>query len=622
MKKISIAVIALTVALVGAASANAAFTRNLSVGSTGTDVAELQTLLISKGYAIPAISAGVAKGYFGSQTATALKGLQAEIGVPNTGFFGPLTMAKLATLGTTGGTALMTLPFTCPTGYTAPTGWVCPGTANTGGNTGNTGGTLDNTDGSISVSQSSYVSTGASLKKGETKDVVAVKLQATAGAVKVTRVDAHFSIRPWLVFSQAVLKDSSGRVLATKSLSSSADVTEITVGSDYLVRFDGLNYVVSPGTNPDLAVGVTVLAATDKATGQTVYVGMPNNSIRTINGLGFTDSVGSANAFTGSSNPGGAGHSSFTLASTGSVADISTRVGGSAVQVSQVVSATVSTNNVELGVFGLKSANNSATVQSLAVNIATNPNFSKTGLFSNVRLMDGSTSYGALTFTDLGVATFTNLNLSLSQDVWKDLKVVADIAATSTNVLASSTLDASTINATDSTYTQATVGGVAYITATNDQTSANTLLTINSMSLGATSRSIGTGIVDAANGPVQRYPVTYTFTLTNNSSNSLYVSSDVSTLLGTTTSPTNASSTITGYFPTPTPVAGDVAGAYIIPSSGGSRTFTVVGTIKKSSNSSASESLSISRITYGTTSAGTGSTITTGLENLSVLASF
>lgn len=629
MKKILIAGVIVLAAVVAVSTVSAAFEKNLSVGSTGADVSALQTLLINKGFDIPAISAGTAqKGYFGGQTLAAVKAYQGSMKLPTTGFVGPLTRAALN--GTSAVASTMTLPFPCPAGYVAPVGWTCPGTTPVVTPGATTTVSMTGTDGSVSVSDSSYVSSGQTIKKGESKDVVAVKLQATAGPVTVTRVDAHFSVRPWLFFSQATLKDSTGRVLAVKPLMSASDATEITVGQDYLVRFEGLNYMVAPGVNPDLAVGVTVLVATDKITANspgTVYVHIPSGAIRTINGLGITDSVGGTigSALTAvAPSSSGAGARSFTLSATGNIADISTRVSPNAPasQVSQVISATVATNNVELGIFSLKSSNNSSTVQALNVLLKTDPAFAMTGLFSNVRLVDGATTYGALSFTDAGTATFSNLNIPLSQDVWKDLRVVADVAATSSTVKASTTLDASTINAIDSTYTQANVGGATYTSATNDQTSANTQLTTNSMSLGANSATLGTGIVDAANGPVQRYPVTYTFTLINNSSNSLYISSDVSTVLGTTTSNSNASSTITAFFPTPTPVAGDVSGAYIIPAGGGSRTFTVTGTIKKSSNSSSSETLSVNRITYGPTTAGTGSTITTGLERLSVLAPF
>jgi peptidoglycan hydrolase-like protein with peptidoglycan-binding domain len=72
------------------------FLRNLSVGVSGDDVTNLQTLLIDKGFDIPAISSGLSnKGYFGSQTKIAVSKFQASVGIPNTGFIGPLTREKL-----------------------------------------------------------------------------------------------------------------------------------------------------------------------------------------------------------------------------------------------------------------------------------------------------------------------------------------------------------------------------------------------------------------------------------------------------------------------------------------------------------------------------------------------
>ena len=614
MKKVLIAsgVAVLAFAMV-AGAATSTFTSNLTVGSTGPEVVALQTALISAGFNIPAITSGVAqKGYFGSQTKAAVAAYQVAKGIvnPGTGFFGPLTRNVLNAGGT-----VVVAPVGCPVGYTCTAN---PGTTPVVSMTGS--------DGSVSVSDSAFVSSGQNIKKGETKNVVAVKLQATAGPVTVTRVDAHFSVRPWLFFSQATLTDSSGRVLATKLLGSINDVTEITVGSDYLVRFDGLNYVVAPGTNPDLAVGVSVLAATDKITtnGMTVYAGIPISAIRTINGLGFSDSLGGI-AF--STNASGVGARSFTLSSTGSVADISTGISTASpsTQVSQVVSATVPTNNVTLGMFSLKSANNTSTLQSIAFNVTTSPVFLQSEVLSNLRIMIGSTSYGAITFTDLGVATFTNLSIPLAQDVWTDVKLVADIAATTTDVTVYSVLDASTVNAIDSTYTQATVGGLAYASATNDQTSVNTLLTINSVSLSVSSTpcTVTQLLAEKANSSVTTAAAfSCTFTLANNSSNDLFVPGNVATFLyATTTTPTgNASSTITAIAPMLS-IAGDSTASpiayYKLPNRG-SRSFTVTGLLQSRGGVTQDERINITDVQYGTTNTGLGSHITSGLTTLTV----
>ena len=72
------------------------FSTDLTVGSSGTDVSNLQSWLIANGYDIPSISSGAnAKGYFGSQTQGALIRYQRAIGLPAYGFFGPMTRGHI-----------------------------------------------------------------------------------------------------------------------------------------------------------------------------------------------------------------------------------------------------------------------------------------------------------------------------------------------------------------------------------------------------------------------------------------------------------------------------------------------------------------------------------------------
>ncbi len=73
---------------------------NLMMSSRGSKVVDLQTFLESKGYLT--LPEGVAKGYFGNLTKMALMKYQAEVGLPSTGFFGPLTRAKWMSMGNGG----------------------------------------------------------------------------------------------------------------------------------------------------------------------------------------------------------------------------------------------------------------------------------------------------------------------------------------------------------------------------------------------------------------------------------------------------------------------------------------------------------------------------------------
>ncbi len=66
---------------------------NLMMSSRGDGVVWLQNWLESKGYLV--MPQGVAKGYFGKLTKMALATYQGEAGLPSTGFYGPMTRAKL-----------------------------------------------------------------------------------------------------------------------------------------------------------------------------------------------------------------------------------------------------------------------------------------------------------------------------------------------------------------------------------------------------------------------------------------------------------------------------------------------------------------------------------------------
>jgi hypothetical protein len=78
------------------------FTKDLTLGSKGTDVTALQNVLISanKGTAAAALAAVGATGYFGNLTKAALGEYQAAVGIsPTAGYFGPKTRAYVASIG-------------------------------------------------------------------------------------------------------------------------------------------------------------------------------------------------------------------------------------------------------------------------------------------------------------------------------------------------------------------------------------------------------------------------------------------------------------------------------------------------------------------------------------------
>ena len=73
------------------------FKQNLTVGSTGPEVSSLQQMLVAQGHLI--MPAGVAFGYFGFLTKTAVAKWQSANGVsPSVGYWGPISRTKQATL--------------------------------------------------------------------------------------------------------------------------------------------------------------------------------------------------------------------------------------------------------------------------------------------------------------------------------------------------------------------------------------------------------------------------------------------------------------------------------------------------------------------------------------------
>ncbi len=633
MKKIFItSIVALALVIGSAGSAQAVpgytFSNYLTVGSTGADVTALQSWLISSGFDIPAISSGVAvKGYFGQQTKAAVVKYQASVGLPNTGFVGPLTVAKLN--GTTG----MAIAIGCPIGYdcvakpgtvppiVCPVGYDCvakPGTvvASVVVAT-STVWVADGMDGSVTLSTNSYVATSQTLKKGDMdKPILAITAKATAGSVNINRFDIHFSARPWLLFGKLVLKDVvSGQVLATKILSSSADATEVTVASDYLVRFENVNAIVTPAKDTTFVVTANVLSDSDKITGQTVTISSDANGIRTINGKGYTDSTGIIVTNT------------VILSSTGNIGDLLTAISPSTPNTrTDNVSTTSVTPDTILGVFDVKLQNQAGTLSTMnfQVNTSMSNNVSASTLlatnnFQNFRLYQGSTLLAgaySVSSTNPAVIVFTNLSISVGTDAWKSLTLKADVLATSTAFSASSTLVKSSIVGTDANYNTVTLTNAGNRTSNNVTFVPNAGIVIKDIVI--TKGSVTTPTTGVW---LSAYP-SITFTIQNTGNNPIYISQTSNSALATTTSSGPVASSTVSSVSAGAALAGDVTSTAYIINNGSSRTFTYNYFIDNKNGEGTGKKISLTQINYGTGSAaGTGAgqnaelNVNYGLEN-------
>jgi len=110
------------------ARAQTTFYRNLSYGSSGSDVVQLQNFLISSGFLN--LPTGVNEGYFGRLTVEALGQYQISKGIqPSSGYFGPVTRMQviedeasvISTPIAAPVTTMAATPFVCPAGFNCTT---------------------------------------------------------------------------------------------------------------------------------------------------------------------------------------------------------------------------------------------------------------------------------------------------------------------------------------------------------------------------------------------------------------------------------------------------------------------------------------------------------------------
>lgn len=569
MKRIFItSVVALALILGSAVAAQAlsgyAFSSYLKVGSTGADVSALQSYLMGAGFDIPSISSGAAqKGYFGQQTKAAVVKYQGSVGLPTTGFVGPLTVAKLN--GTSGTVA--TGSVVCPVGYTCTanqgtvtTPVVTPGVITTPG----IGGTL-----AVSLQGSP---SGASLDKGETEDIARYKMQAAASDMQVTSIALDFDVRLWLYAKTLTIKDDAGAVIAQRNNLSESDFTELTSGSDYRL-YVPVSYVVPKAQSRYFIVSVSMLPISDRSSGT---ITLNDAQVRSVDGTGVTDtqSVTDDRTFT------------FTGSNSGSV--IVTLNAASPVKRLVQISNSGKTEGVVLGKFDVKSQNRESTLKTLKIALKTDGTSVNT-LFSRVQIQAAGLTYTANTTdvttspntTSSSTVSFTDLKIPLAKDVPVTITVLGDIAQPSSNgaldgKVASTTIYVNTTNVAveDSTYNTVSVNSVALA-------ASDVIVSASSAVLSGLSATIGSP-VESGNVTVAQ-SVSFTYTITAGD-NTLYVSSNPVTALATSStgyaSASNASTTITTVTATPSDVAGDSTGTYYIVPAGSSRTFKWSGTIR------------------------------------------
>ena len=596
---------------------SAAYDVNLTVGSTGTDVVALQTALISAGFDIPAITSGAAApGYFGSQTKAAVKLYQASRvpAIPNTGFVGPLTRGAL------NGGGVATAPVSnCLAGWSAATYQgvsycLPPGTSLPAGSvvTPVVAGTpaLDNTtDGSITVTINTSPANATIMKKGDTANVMSAKFKATAGPVSVSRYDYRFDKRAWLYFDVAQLVDDSGAVVAQKTGLSQADFTELTVNTSYLLRFDAFNYTVAPGADKSLTLKLHAIPSSDR-TAVTITVTSPASSIRTLNGKGYTDSLGDATLSRTITYQAATAGNLIVSLDTGSVPAGQFSVSQSGETFSP------------LAVVSLRAENSAVTVNTLKVKL----NVSDADLVTGLDLYNGLTkiaSADAVTAT----STFSDLNVVVDPAVAiVKLTIKARIAGQGTTPIyadgstATVTVypDTTSVVSSDALYNTATVAGSTFTSNTQTYLYKNVAFAKKSVFGLVALRNSTTAAKTALNDSAKDY---MDFTVTAGSYDVFLVKGAMATSSATTASTTPGVGVIFYSTASTTGSTANLSGldlqsgetgtyTYKIPS-GQARTFRLNVSIDNTNGTAGFKSVVVSGFGWNTSDLNTGTSLYT-----------
>jgi hypothetical protein len=216
----------------------ATYTRDLTIGSTGSDVVALQDMLIASGDLV--MPAGVSKGYFGALTKSALAKWQAAKGVsPAAGYFGPVTRAKVEG-------------------------------SSSSSNDDSSNGDLSGGDGDFKSFKILGTPSSEDVFEGASTKVFGFEFEANDSDLQVDRIELLASstsgtvTKPWKVLDEVAIYNGSKKV-ADIDASDSDNWDETSTGDSYTVKLSGFKSVVKEGDKAKFYVEVTAKDSLDSA---------------------------------------------------------------------------------------------------------------------------------------------------------------------------------------------------------------------------------------------------------------------------------------------------------------------------------------------------------------------
>lgn len=377
------------------------FTRNLTIGSSGNDVSALQSYLEARGFLT--MPAGVAKGYFGTLTKSALAAYQASVGLPSTGYFGPMTIAHI-------GATTVTVPPT--TGGTV----TIPNTPNT--NTGGEEGQI------VEIDEVSSLSGEEVLEDEEDVEVLGFEYEAEDSDMTISRIDVDFTAP---ASGSDDLEDyiTEISIFHNGSKVASTDVDEADEDSDvFSFRFTGLDIETSDGDTDEITIAVSAVNNVDgDDEGQAWTVEIPADGIRAVDTAGISETYGTANDI----------ETTFTIETLSSAGDLELNVSLSdddSINKSHNVEASEDgdTNDVEILAFEIEAEGSDMTIDELPIFLtATGANVNVVINRLTLEWDGGEESETVAIAAGTGTTTFTNLDIEIGEGETMEFIVKADV---------------------------------------------------------------------------------------------------------------------------------------------------------------------------------------------------